>query len=68
MTKAASFYILTLKKIAEKCLVSVIQLKVNIITSVGQVGHQVVGGRMSSQSELTPCARGGGLGKDELDD
>ena len=68
MTKAASFYILTLKKIAEKCLVSVIQLKVNIITSVGQVGWhspgQMVSRRMSSQS----VAGGGGLGKDEFDD
>ena len=68
MTEAASFSILTLKKSGEKCLVSVIQLKVNIITSVGQVGPhspgQMVSRRMSSQS----VAGGGGLGKDELDD
>ena len=47
---------------------SVIQLKVNIITSEGQVGPhspgQMVSRRMSSQS----VAGGGGLGKDELDD
>ena len=41
-------------------------LKVNIITSVGQVGSQVADGRMSSQWLLiavAPCGRGRGLGK-----
>ena len=47
---------------------SVILLKVNIITSVGQVGSpgQLADGRMSSQ--WLAWAPGGGLGKDEEDD
>ena len=44
------------------------RLKVNIITSVGQVGSpgQLADGRMSSQ--WLAWAGGGGLGKDEFDD